>query len=221
MKPELLAVYVILDPDHCRGRSLPDLARQAVQGGATVIQLRAEGRTTYEQLSLAQALRAVTRALHVPLIINDRVDVALAVEADGVHVGHAGVEDMPPDVARRLLGPQAIIGVSVATPAEAVTTARLGADYFSIGPIYSTATKGDAGPAVGLERLTAIRAVVTHPLCAIGSVTATNAGLAMSAGADGVAVISAVTMAPDPTAATRALVVAVAAARRERESTCR
>jgi thiamine-phosphate pyrophosphorylase len=215
MNPELLAVYVILDPETGGGRSLPELARQAVHGGATIIQLRAEGRSTYEQLMLARALREVTRALRVPLVINDRVDVALAVEADGVHVGHPGVEDMPPDVARRLLGPQAIIGVSVATPEEGVATARLGASYLSVGPIFPTASKGDAGPAVGPQRLTAIRAVVALPLCAIGGVTAANAGLAIEAGADGVAVISAVTMAPDPAAATRSLAAAVAAAQRE------
>lgn len=210
MNPQLLAVYVILDPDHCGERSLSDLARQAVQGGATMIQFRAERRSTYEQVLLARALREVTRALQTPLVINDRVDVALAVGADGVHVGHPGVEDMPPELARRLLGPQAVIGVSVATPAEALTTAALGASYLSVGPIFGTASKGDAGPPVGPERLTAIRAAVSVPLCAIGGITADNAGLAITAGADGVAVISMISTASDPVAATRALVAAVA-----------
>jgi thiamine-phosphate pyrophosphorylase len=210
MKPELLAVYVILDPDRCHGRSLPDLARQAVQGGATMLQLRAEQRSTYDQVLLARALRAVTQELGVPFIVNDRVDVALAVGADGVHVGHPGVEDMPPELARRLLGPQAIIGVSVSTPREAVATARLGADYLSVGPIFATGSKGDAGPAVGPERLAAVRVVVTLPLCAIGGITAANAVRAIAAGADGVAVMSAVTMAADPAAAARGLARAVA-----------
>ena len=209
MSAAFLAVYVILDPDHCGGRSLSDLARQAVQGGATLLQLRAERRSTFEQVLLARALRTVTRELHVPLIINDRVDVALAVQADGVHVGHPDVEDMPPELARQLLGPRAILGVSVATPSEAAATAGRGASYLSIGPIFGTASKGDAGPPVGPERLAAVRAAVTLPLCAIGGVTAANAGRAIAAGADGVAVISAVTMAGDVVAATRELATAV------------
>lgn len=213
MNARLLAVYVILDPDRCGARSLPELARQAVQGGATLLQLRAESRCTYEQVMLARALRTVTRELQVSLIINDRVDVALAIRADGVHVGHPDVEDMPPELARQLLGPQAIVGVSIATPAEAAATANRGASYLSIGPIFGTASKGDAGPAVGPERLAAVRAAVTLPLCAIGGITAANAALAIAAGADGVAVISAVTRADDPVAATRELVRAVQVAR--------
>jgi thiamine-phosphate pyrophosphorylase len=209
MNASVLAVYVILDPDRCGGRSLADLARQAVQGGATLLQLRAEGRSTYEQVLLARALRTVTRELQAPLIINDRLDVALAVQADGVHVGHPDVEDMPPELARQLMGPHAMIGVSVATPAEAAATAGRGASYLSIGPIFGTASKGDAGPPVGPERLAAVRAAVTLPLCAIGGITAATAAAAMLAGADGVAVISAVTMAGDVAAATRELAAAV------------
>ncbi|HEV7215349.1 MAG TPA: thiamine phosphate synthase [Chloroflexota bacterium] len=209
MNASVLGVYVILDPDHCGGRSLPELARQAVQGGATLLQLRAEGRSTYEQVLLARALRTVTRELQVPLVINDRVDVALASQADGVHVGHPDVEDMPPELARQLLGPRAIIGVSVATPTEAAATTGRGAGYLSIGPIFGTASKGDAGPAIGLDRLAAVRAAVKLPICAIGGITAANAAAAMAAGADGVAVISAVTMAGDVLAATRQLAAAV------------
>lgn len=205
MIPELLAVYVILDPDHCAGRSITDVARLAVRGGATLLQLRAEQRSTYEQVQVGQQLQAVCRELGVPLIINDRVDVALAVGADGVHVGHPGVEDMPPELARRLLGPDAIVGVSVATPEEAAATARLGASYLSVGPIFGTSSKGNAGPAVGPQRLRAVRAATALPLCAIGGITAANAGAAIAAGADGVAVISAVCAAPDPTQATREL----------------
>src|SRR6185437_2868667 len=110
----------------------------------------------------------------VPLIINDRVDVALAAGAAGVHVGHPGVEDMPPELARRLLGPDAVIGVSVATPEEAAATERLPVDYLSTGPVFGTRNKPDAGPAVGPERLAAVRAATTLPLCAIGSLTADN-----------------------------------------------
>jgi thiamine-phosphate pyrophosphorylase len=210
MNPGALAVYVILDPDHCGGLALPEVARLAIQGGATLIQLRAEQRSTYEQVLLARALRDVTQEHGVPLIVNDRVDVALAVGADGVHVGHPGVEDLPPELARQLLGPEAIVGVSVATPEEATATAARGASYLSVGPIFATASKGDAGAAVGPERLTAVRAAIRLPLCAIGGITAANAALAIAAGADGVAVMSAVTMTADPMAATQRLAAALA-----------
>lgn len=211
---DLLAVYVILDPEHSCGYRLADLARQAVRGGATLLQLRAERRSTYEQLLLGRELRAVAQELGVPLIINDRVDVALAVAADGIHVGHPGVEDMPPDIARRLLGPAAIVGVSVATPEEATATASLGASYLSVGPVFETGAKSDAGAAVGPARLTAVRGAVSLPLCAIGGITAANAGEAVKAGADGVAVITALSGAPDPARAARDLAEAVRSARR-------
>jgi thiamine-phosphate pyrophosphorylase len=212
MNPHILAVYVILDPDYCGGRSLPELVRLALQGGATMIQLRAEQRSTYEQVILARALRDVTREQGVPLVINDRVDVALAVGADGVHVGHPGVEDMPPELARQLLGPAAIVGVSVATPKEAAATAALGVSYLSVGPIFGTASKSDAGAAVGPERLTAVRAAIRLPLCAIGGITIANAARAITAGADGVAVMSTVTLAADPMATTQQLAAAVTGA---------
>ena len=178
-----------------------------------MLQLRAEQHSTYEQVLLARALRAVTSELGVPFIVNDRVDVALAVGADGVHVGHPGVEDMPPELARHLLGSRAIIGVSVSTPAEALATVKLGADYLSVGPIFATGSKGDAGPPVGLERLRAVQAVVTLPLCGIGGITAVNAVRVIASGGNGVAVMSAVTMAADPAAAARELAGAVARTR--------
>lgn len=210
MNRDLLAVYAILDPDRCTGRDLAALARQAVAGGATLLQLRAERRSTYEQVQLALRLRRVARELGVPLLINDRVDVALAAEADGVHVGHPGVEDMPPGIARRLLGPAAIVGASVATPEEARATAALGVDYVSVGPIFGTGSKADAGAAVGPSRLVAVRRAVDLPLCAIGGITGENAAQAIAAGADGVAVIAAIAAAADPSAAARGIVRAVA-----------
>lgn len=213
MRREQLAVYVILDPDYAGGRPLAAIAEAAAAGGATLLQLRAEGLSTYAQVQLAQELMAVSRARGVPLLINDRVDVALAVGAAGVHVGHPGVDDMPPDTARRLLGPDAIIGVSVATPEEAAAVARLPVDYLSTGPIFATRSKADAGPAVGPERLAAVRAATTLPLCAIGGLTADNAAAAVRAGADGVAVIGAVSLAPDPRTATERLAQVVRAAR--------
>ena len=209
MTPEVLAVYVILDPDHCAGRPVEDVARLAIEGGATLLQLRAERHSTFEQVQMAERLQRLASGRGVPLLVNDRVDVALAVSAAGVHVGHPDVEDMPPEIARRLLGPDAIVGVSVATPEEAVATARRGASYLSVGPIFGTGSKGDAGPAVGPGRLRAVKAACALPLCAIGGITVTNANQAVAARADGVAVISAVCAAADPRLATRQLVEAV------------
>ncbi len=216
MNRDLLRVYVILDPSHCAGRPLDQVARQAVEGGATLLQLRAEGCSTYEQVLLGTRLRIVSRELGVPLVINDRLDVAQAVQADGVHVGHPGVDDMPPDIARALLGPRAIVGVSVATPEEAVGAARLGASYLSVGPIFATSSKGDAGPVVGPGRLRAVRGASDLPLCAIGGITASSAAEAVRAGADGVAVLSAVCAAPDPAHSARELAGEVVRALAER-----
>jgi thiamine-phosphate diphosphorylase len=157
------------------------------------------GRRLYE---VAAAIRRITLGAGALFIVNDRLDVALAVGADGLHVGN---EDIPPQVARRLLPPGAILGVSAATPEEALEAEGAGADYVGVGPIFATATKPDAGEAVGPERIAAVRAVTKLPILAIGGITAENAALAMSAGASGVAVIASVAAAPDMLAEVRRL----------------
>src|SRR5205823_10498660 len=131
-------------------------------------------------------------AAGVPLVVNDRVDVALAISADGVHVGHPGQEDLPPEVCRRLLGPAAIVGVSVDQEDEARHAAAAGASYLSSGPVYATHTKADAGPAAGLALVRRIRAATALPLTGIGGITAATAGEVIRAGADGVAVAGAI-----------------------------
>jgi len=155
-------------------------------GGATLIQLREKHlspRAFYEQAKLAARRR-------VQLIINDRADIALAVSADGVHLGQ---DDMPPDAARKLLGPNAIIGYSTHNIEQAIAATKLPIDYLAIGPIFATTTKPDTAPVLGLDGLTAVRrAIGTFPLVAIGGITHANARQVIQAGADSVAVISAV-----------------------------
>jgi thiamine-phosphate diphosphorylase len=142
--------------------------------------------------------------------------VALAIGADGTHVGHPGQEDMPPDVCRRILGLQAIVGVSVDQVTEAAQAARAGASYLSTGPLYATRTKGDAGPAAGVALVRRMRAATSLPLTGIGGITAATAGEVIRAGADGVAVAGAILAAPDPEAAARAIRLAVDQALSER-----
>ena len=213
---EHVRLYVLTDRGVARGRSQGEVVRQAIWGGATMVQLRGKQLTTLQLLEAAREVRRVTGEAGVPFIVNDRVDIALAAEADGVHVGHIGQEDLPPDVARRLLGPARLVGVSVATPEEARLAEQLGADYVSVGPVYETAVKLDAGPSVGLERVRAVRAATRLPLVAIGGITAATAGEVIRAGADGIAVISAVVAAEDISAAARQLRAAIEAALQER-----
>ena len=199
------SVYVITDSRLC-GRPLLACVEQALRAGATVIQLRDKQATTRQLVEMGRALAELCRRFGATFIVNDRVDVALAVEADGVHVG---TDDMPVALARRLMGPGRIVGASVESPEEARQAEREGADYLGVGPIFATSTKPDAGEPRGPQLLQAVRQVTRLPLVAISGITAANAPLAIQAGADGVAVISAVMAAPDPEAATRQLALAV------------
>jgi thiamine-phosphate diphosphorylase len=140
----------------------------------------------------------------VPFIVNDRVDVALAAEADGAHVGHIGEEDLSPRDARRLLGPRAIVGVSVGAPGEARQATAEGASYVSAGPMFATSTKANAGPAAGEALLKSVRAATSLPLVVIGGITARRAQALFAAGADGICVGAAILRADDPEAAARA-----------------
>ena len=186
------------------------VATAALDGGATIIQLRDKTASTRMLIEEGLALRALTRERGALLIVNDRVDVALAIEADGVHVGQ---DDMPAALARRLLGPHRILGVSAATMEEAEVAVAGGADYLGVGPIFPTRGKADAGPATGGELLTELARRYTTPLVAIGGITAENATEVVRAGACGVAVITAVVYAEDITAASRQLRLAVDTAR--------
>ncbi|WP_156276165.1 thiamine phosphate synthase [Neomoorella glycerini] len=203
-------LYVIITTNLGGGRPTLELVRQALAGGATAIQLREKDLPARELVELGREIRQLTHAAGATFIVNDRLDVALAVEADGVHIGQ---EDLPARVARELLGPGKILGVSTGTVLEARQAVADGADYLGVGSIYATKSKEDAGEPIGLAGLKAIRAAVTIPLVAIGGINSSNAADVIAAGADGVAVVSAVIGAPDIAAAARELLAAVRRAR--------
>jgi thiamine-phosphate pyrophosphorylase len=195
-------VYVVTGAARTRGRSHREIARAAIRGGATAVQLRMKDEPAREIMETAREIIPLCRAAGVTLILNDRVDVALAAEADGAHVGQ---DDLPAAAARALLGETRVLGVSAATVEEAVAAWRDGADYLGVGSVYATGTKADAGAAVGVGRLEAIRRAVPIPLVGIGGITAENAAEVIRAGAAGVAVVAAVALAPDMVEATRRL----------------
>jgi thiamine-phosphate pyrophosphorylase len=203
-------VYVITDARHPRGRSHREIAEAAIRGGATAVQLRMKEEPARVVLDVARAIGPLCRAAGVAFIVNDRLDVAMLAGADGVHVGQ---DDLPAMDARALMGPRALIGVSAATVEEAIAAERAGADYLGVGAIYGTATKSDAGAPVGLARVTEICRAVRLPVVGIGGITAENAAAVIRAGALGVAVITAVTLADDMAGAVRRLREAVDGAR--------
>ncbi len=196
-----LRLYVVTE-DAGAGRSHLDVVRAAVAGGATAVQLREKLLPDAELTALAREAALLCRQAGVLFLVNDRVEVARAAGADGVHLGQ---EDAPARLARAALGPEAVVGVSCATPAEARAAEAAGADYVGVGSVYATATKPDAGAPIGLEGLRAVRAAVALPVVAIGGIGPANAAAVLRAGADGVAVVSAITRAPDMEAAVRAL----------------
>ena len=199
-----LRLYLLADTGLVPPDKIPDVVVAALQGGVTAVQLRAKTATTLELLELARTLNDVCKRANVPFIVNDRVDVAVAAEADGAHVGHIGEEDLSPKDARKLLGPSAIVGVSVGTPQEAHMATSQGASYVSAGPMFATSTKSNAGPAAGDALLRSVRAATGLPLVVIGGITAERASALFNAGADGVCVGAAILRAPDPEAAARA-----------------
>ena len=201
---------MIVDAAAVNGRDLAAVARQAIRGGADVLQLRHKDATARELIREAEALLAVTRPQRIPLIINDRVDVALATGADGVHLGQ---DDLPVAAARKLLGQDRLIGKSTHSLAQArEATAEL-LDYVAFGPLYATPTKPDY-PHVGLELIRQVRSAVRQPLVTIGGIDATTLPQVLAAGAGCVAVVRAVCAAADPEAAARGLQQAIAQFRR-------
>lgn len=205
-------LYVVTDEAIGRGRTHTELARLAAAGGADVIQLRDKRLPGRDLLSAAVAIREITRDAGALFIVNDRLDVALAAGADGVHLG---ASDLPVGAARRIAPPGFVIGASVGSVAAAVRAAATGADYVALSPTFATGSKDDAGPGCGLATLSAVRAAVSLPLVAIGGITAANVADVIAAGADGVAVISAVVGEDNVTAAARNLRDRIAAAKAE------
>jgi thiamine-phosphate pyrophosphorylase len=192
-------VYLVTDRSLCRNRALEYVVLQSVQGGVAYIQLREKDITTRFFVEEAREIKKILEPYSVPLIINDRIDVALACGAEGVHIGQ---EDIPYAIARKLMGSKAIIGLSVETWEDVEESQKLDVDYIGVSPVFSTPTKTDTKGAWGLEGLAKIKAFSRHPLVAIGGINESNAADVIKAGADCIAVVSAICAAPDPAVAT-------------------
>ncbi len=194
-----LRLYLVTDRGLCpEGRSLVQTVKEAVEGGVTMVQLREKDIDTRRFIEEALELKALLSPLGVPLIINDRVDVALAADADGVHIGQS---DMPYAIARRLLGPDRIIGLSVENMDQVAQADALDVDYIGISPVFATPTKTDTARPFGLEGLREAVRITKHPTVAIGGMNASTAAEVMATGTDGIAVVSAIIAAPDPSRA--------------------
>lgn len=203
ISPGLWRLYVIIDPKASRGRSDLQVAEAAIEGGADVLQLRDKDASSGRLYRVALQLRKLTRDAGIPFIVNDRLDIALATDADGVHVGQT---DLPASVVREIMGPARILGVSVDTVEEAILAERDGANYLGVGPVFEArGTKPDAGLPLGVDRIARIRRRCGLPIVAIGGINAENARTVREAGADAAAVISAIVAADDIAHAARRL----------------
>jgi len=206
-------LYLVTDRQLCGSRSLEDVVLQALKGGVACVQLREKDVSTRSFIETARGIKSLTAQFGAPLIINDRLDVALAIEADGVHIGQ---DDMPYLTARKLLGPRTIIGLSVETWDDVVKAQDLEVNYLGVSPVFKTPTKTDTKGSWGLEGLVRIKAYSRHPLVGIGGLNAINAEDAVLAGADCIAVVSAICAAPDPLQASRELHDIIEAALKKR-----
>ena len=203
---ESLRLCLVTDRSFLRGTSLSDVVAAAVRGGVTSVQLREKTLDIVAFAELGRAIKELLLPLGVPLIINDHAEVAAAVGADGLHVGQS---DLPAEAARALLGRNATIGLSITAIEQLRKPDVRFADYLGVGPIFATPTKPDAAEAMGLKGLAAARSMSALPMVAIGGISQTNAAETMAAGANGVAVVSAIMGAADPEQAARALARAV------------
>jgi thiamine-phosphate pyrophosphorylase len=203
-------LYVVTDRQLTGGRPLRLVVEAALRGGARAFQLREKDLSPRELYPLALEMRQLTHAYGARLLINDRADVALAVDADGVHLT---TTSLPASIARQVLGPERLIGVSTHTLAEAQAAAHEGADFLVFGPVFFTPSKAPYGEPVGLDALRATRAAVHLPILAIGGIKQANLNQVVVAGADGIAVISAIISADDPLAASQALLTTLHAMR--------
>ena len=208
MPPQDWRTYLVTQESLSAGRSTVEIARAAIEGGVDAIQLRDKNQSALRRYETGQRLRELTAQTGVDLIVNDRVDLAQAIDADGVHLGQS---DLPVPVARDLLGEDAVIGKSTSFVEEARAAEREGADYLGVGAVYGTSSKDvpDDEADFGPERVREVVDAVEIPVVGIGGIDAANAAAVAAAGADGVAVISAITSAEDPAAATRELRAAV------------
>ena len=197
----LSGLYVILDPSVCPDRSLTDVLKEAAAAGTRLFQYRNKSASMKEAYAEALVLRQVALDAGVTFIVNDRCDLALAVDADGVHLGQG---DLPLDLARKVMGPDKLIGISTHNPDQVREATDGKLDYLGFGPIFKPGSKQDHDPVVGLEGLRAMRRLTSLPVFAIGGIQVDQAGEVMRAGANGVAVISAILKAPDISHAVKA-----------------
>ena len=201
-----LSLYLVLDPDQSdRSGGLMGTARAAISGGVTIVQLRAPQWKKRRMTEAARALRELLAPKSIPLIIDDHADVMLASGAEGLHVGQ---DDLSAEDARRLIGPEKILGLSAGNLKELHGTAPELVDYYGVGPVFATRSKSDAGAAIGIAGLHEVVANAQHPCVAIGGITKENAPEVGAAGADGIAVISAICGQPDVELAARNLLQA-------------
>ena len=192
MKPDY-SLYLVTDHMLMRTKTLGEAVEQAVIGGCTMVQLREKEILSLDFYVLASEMKKITDRYGIPLIINDRMDIAMAVGAAGVHIGQ---KDIPADIARKVIGKEMLLGVSAVSAAEAVNAAKAGADYLGVGAMFPTGTKPDAG-FVSMEELGRIRKAVDIPIVVIGGISKENAMLFQPMGIDGLAVVSAVIAQPD------------------------
>lgn len=197
-----LSLYLVTDRSLSLGRPLETVVEEAVRGGVTMVQLREKDASTLDFYNLAMKLKSILKSYNVPLIINDRLDIALACDAGGLHIGQS---DMPYSVARKLLGKDKIIGLSVESIQDTIDANNLDVDYIGISPVFGTQTKTDTAPALGLEGIGEITRISGHPSVGIGGINLTNAQDIIQAGADGISVVSAIMSASDPQQSARQL----------------
>lgn len=193
---EWLKLYLVMDMQCYGGRTAAEIAREAIAGGVTMIQWREKSQRLRDVLEASRQVRALCREKGIPFVVNDRVDIALLLDADGVHVGQ---DDLPAPEVRRLMGSDRFVGVSAGSWEEARWALEQEADYLGVGPVYGTATKPDAGDAIGFDLITRLKTEWDGiPRVGIGGINRTNAGLVTAAGADGIAVVSAITRSSSP-----------------------
>lgn len=210
MKRFDLSLYLVLDPDLCRPLGMVETARLAVAGGVTMVQLRDKDASSAQMIATGRALKAALNGTGVPLTVNDDVEAAIAIGADGLHVGQ---DDMDAQTARRMIGPDMILGLSVETEALAAAVDPAVVDYIGAGPVFATATKPGHKPPVGMDGLARLVAAIPLPAVAIGGLKTSHVEEVLKSGARGLAVVSAICGQPDPQAAARQLSEAIRKAR--------
>lgn len=196
------SLYLVTDQSLSRGRSQEEIVMEAVKGGVTIVQLREKDITTRKFFELAKSLQGLLKPLNIPLIINDRLDIALAVDAAGLHIGQS---DIPYSIARKLLGEDKIIGLSVETTTQAEEANKLAVDYIGLSPVFATPTKLDTNIPLQLSGVKEIIKITKHKTVAIGGINKTNAESILACGVDGIAVVSAIVSEESPQEAAKCL----------------